>query len=216
MKCTKSTRPITLTNEYGEIEGFILTTYILRIFALCLGLFFCVSIASHAMSGAPSDEIKWQYSQKAKIIKHLVEIVEWPNFEAKGMRICTIGSFPYDKELQNLDGTTVNKHKIEIVKISDALKTDQNCQIIYIGKSELKNASKIIEAYTKKPVLLISDVGEFAEQGGNMNFVMLSANAVGLTVNLDRMEQSNLKIDMKEFQQFTIFPEEQEINKLLK
>jgi hypothetical protein len=132
------------------------------------------------------------------------------------MRICTIGSFPYDKELKSLDGTTVRNHKVNVVKISNALKTDQNCQIIYLGKSELKNAAKIIEAYTKQPVLLISDEGNFAEQGGNMNFVMLSANAVGLTVNLERMEDSHLKIDMNEFQQFTIFPEEQEINKLLK
>ncbi len=195
-----------------------MVTYIFKKLNLLLGLFFCVCVTTNAMSGGPSDSEKWQYLQKSKIIKHLIEIVTWPNsaIQDKNVRLCVLGSFPDGDSLKNLNGTTVNGLKLNVVKISDALKPEQNCNLIYISKSELKNSSKIIEAYTKKPVLLIGDMPDFAEKGGNMNFIMLSANAVGLTVNLERMEQSNLKIDMKEFQQFTIFPEENDINLLFK
>jgi hypothetical protein len=194
-----------------------LVTYIFKKLNQVLGLCFCVCVTANAMSGGPSDSEKWQYLQKTKIIKHLVEIVVWPNsaIPDKNLHICMLGRFPDEESLNKLNGTIVNGFKLDVTKISDALKNGQNCHLIYIGNSETKNTLKIIKAFEKKPVLLLGDMSEFAEKGGNMNFVMLSANQVGLTINLERMEQSNLKIDMKEFQQFTIFPEEQDINKLL-
>lgn len=100
---------------------------------------------------------------------------------------------------------------MRVYQLKNALASGQQCHIIYLSKSQAPRFNKIIDYYEKKPILLIADIPEFADIGGNMNFIMINPKKVGLTINLERMEACHLQVNLDEFEQFTIFPKKSDL-----
>ncbi|MFI4938688.1 MAG: YfiR family protein [Candidatus Berkiellales bacterium] len=153
-------------------------------------------------------------AHKAQIIKQLLSVVEWPtgSIPNDSFNICTLGEFPSIKSITDLNGNEVKHRKIIVRQLHKISEAQNNCQLIYISTSEEKDTQKIIKAFAHKPVLLVGDMEHFAENGGSFNFTQLNKD-LALTINLNTLKDGHLVIDLKAYQQITIFPELKEINK---
>lgn len=179
---------------------------------LFLGLISFSSAQSHAnASNQPAAKNDITFTQKAKIIKYLLGSVVWPKEAIKdaSLHVCVLGKLENSKPLNELNGTTINNNKILVSKASFK-QSQSDCQLVYVQLSESNNAKDIIKAFAGKPVLLISDIGNFADMGGTMNFVETSG-IVALTVNIESVKKSNLGFNMSAYSHITVIPKPSDI-----
>jgi TRAP-type mannitol/chloroaromatic compound transport system permease large subunit len=69
-----------------------------------------------------------------------------------------------------------------------------HCHIVFISKSEVAIYKDIVAALKGQPVLTVSDMENFAEQGGMIGFVS-SDNKVKVEVNTKAVTSAGLRVD---------------------
>lgn len=156
-------------------------------------------------------ENNWAITQKSKIIKYLLTTVIWPTESIKSntLNVCLVGKFDDIKPINALNGTQINTFNIKVRK-SSLEQSKSNCQLIYISNSEKEKMKEIIQDLSQKPILLISDIANFADQGGAMNFVETN-ESVAITVNVETIKNSKLSFDMKNFSNITVIPQDSDL-----
>lgn len=185
------------------MEDFILRFINLAIFIITLLCTSTIGAQSTTDLGGSED------IQKAKIIKHLIQSVSWPKeaIAKNTLSVCILGAVP--AKYKTLDGTKINSNIIVIKNPSDYLAT-QGCQLVFIPHTEKQNSKKIITFFKNKPVLVLSDIDNFAAEGGSANFTKLN-DKLALTLNLFSLNESGLKIDLKAYTETTIIPEKKDL-----
>ncbi len=153
----------------------------------------------------------WGIGQKAKIIKYLLSTIVWPDSTVKdnALKVCMVGKFVNTKPIDELNGNVINNRKILVSKKSFK-QSQTDCQLVYISNSEKDNVNVIVKKFLGKPVLVISDIGNFADLGGSMNFVETSS-FVALTVNIETVKKSNLIFDLNAFKHITVIPKKTDL-----
>jgi hypothetical protein len=73
------------------------------------------------------------------------------------------------------------------------LRDAQQCQILFVGRSEREQASKLLAAVRDRPVLTVGDSSRFMEQGGMIEF-LLQDRRVRFDVNLPSAQRSKLRV----------------------
>jgi hypothetical protein len=68
-----------------------------------------------------------------------------------------------------------------------------DCQILFISSSEANRLSKIIEALNKNAVLTVSDIPQFSQRQGMIQFVM-EENRIRFEVNLTATQRAGLTL----------------------
>jgi hypothetical protein len=68
-----------------------------------------------------------------------------------------------------------------------------DCQILFISLSEANRFNKIIEALDKSPVLTVSDIPQFSQHRGMIQFV-LDGNRIRFEVNLTATQRAGLTL----------------------
>jgi hypothetical protein len=68
-----------------------------------------------------------------------------------------------------------------------------DCQILFISSSEAKRLNKIIEALDKSAVLTVSDIPQFSQRRGMIQFV-LEENRIRFEVNLTATQRAGLTL----------------------
>jgi hypothetical protein len=147
--------------------------------------------------GADSKE----YKLKAAFIYNFVKFISWPEDigeQSESIRIAIIGDTPFGKSFDPIVKKMVKNKKIEVAKyhnfdkVADSNSLDQY-QVIFICESESKNAKRIIKSVSGKPVLVISDVADFADLGGMIGFVERD-NKIRFEINLDVVKAVDFRI----------------------
>ena len=72
----------------------------------------------------------------------------------------------------------------------------EECQILFISRSESERVPEILSSVKNRPVLTVSDADGFANQGGMIQFVT-DKSRIRLRINLDAAEAANLTISSK-------------------
>lgn len=139
-----------------------------------------------------------EYKIKAALIYKLTKFVEWPSQAFKQsdspLEICIAGNNPFGDALNALEQRKVGKRRIEVVYHSNGMEAVKNsCHMLFLSATPGGVANKIVNALIDRPVLTISDVEHFAEQGGVMQFAS-QANRIGFIINLDSAKRAKLKI----------------------
>jgi hypothetical protein len=142
-----------------------------------------------------------EYQVKAAFIYNFIKFVTWPedtDKQAEFVKIAIIGKDPFGNKFKPIVKKRVKNKKIELIKypafdkIADSNSLDR-CQVIFICKSETKNAQKIIKSVAGKPILVISEIDKFADLNGMIGFVKKD-NKIRFEINLDASKLANLKI----------------------
>ncbi len=167
--------------------------------ALRLGTWFTCLLLLHPFLVPPAqaepDNKPTQYEVEAAYLFNFGKFVGWPA-AAQGdssFLICVLGDDPFgdvlDRALvsETLRGRPVQDKRI--ARPQDAT----GCSILYISSSESGRLNKILSVIQGAPVLTVSDIPDFVQQGGMIQFVLRDGR-VRFEVNLTPAQRNGLSM----------------------
>ncbi len=136
-----------------------------------------------------------EYEVKAAYLYNFGKFVRWPSASAGGggFLICVLGKNPFGTSLnatvrgESIDGKPLAVHYIESVGEASG------CRILFISNSEAHRVEDILAEIEKRPVLTVSDIPDFANLGGHIEFVQIGEK-IRFKVNLPAAEKSGLTL----------------------
>jgi YfiR/HmsC-like len=141
-----------------------------------------------------------EYQFKADSLFNLLKFVEWPENASAGARtkwvIGVVGSTPVTYELVRMvAGKTIlgRELKIEAVQSADGMRA---CHVLFISASERKRLPSILAGVRGYSVLTVSDMDNFVESGGMVQFVMADER-VRMMIDVGAATGTRLKISAK-------------------
>ena len=141
-----------------------------------------------------------EYQFKASSLFNLLKFVEWPGdatVDAHGKWVVGVaGSTPVTYELVRMvAGKTIlgRELKINTVQSAEGMRA---CNVLFISASERKRLPTILAALRGSSVLTVSDMDNFVESGGMVQFVMAD-DRVRMTIDVGAASSAHLKISAK-------------------
>jgi hypothetical protein len=163
-------------------------------FALACGCFCSVSAQP-----APSD-ISLEYAVKATYLYKLAPFIDWPpdafaSAEAP-FTICVVGDDPFDDFLERaVAGRGFGTHPFVVHKL-DALDTDSDCRIAFIGHLRSQSLGEALAAVQGQPVLTVTDSNTDANVGSIMRFV-IEGGRVRFDIDAKAAARNHLSVSSK-------------------
>jgi hypothetical protein len=138
-----------------------------------------------------------EYQLKAAFLFNFAQFVKWPTaaFTNAGepFYIGILGDDPFGPALdETVQGATIANHKL-VVRRARSLEGLQDCQMIFICKSEQGHLPQILSQLDSRPILSVSEIDSFAKAGGVIDFY-LRAGKVRFEINPNAAQQKGLKI----------------------
>lgn len=145
-----------------------------------------------AQNSKPTD-----FQVKAAYLYNFGRFVEWPTqiaaMSGDAFTVCVLGQDPFGSTLDaTLAGERIGGKRVVARRISGPQEAG-NCQILFLKLTEDDRVIKIIESVNKKGVLTVSDMPQFVERGGMIQFV-LEGNRVRFEVNLTATQHAGLTL----------------------
>jgi len=148
-----------------------------------------------AGSGLVCSDVSREYELKAAYLLNFARFIYWPQNAFKDdpdtFYICVYGINPFGDNLDWMSDKKINKKHVKFVYVSD-FKYAESCHIVYIGKSDKKEYLSLIDTYSKKTVLTVSDIEGFSESGGMIGFVRVE-NKMKFEINVNKSTESGIK-----------------------
>ena len=133
-----------------------------------------------------------EYSVKAAYLVNFGKFAKWPS-EPSTFSICVIGKDPFGGSLERIvSGEAIGGRPIVVRDVSAMRKID-DCQILFIGNSERARLGPILASVQGQSVLTVSDIPEFLERGGMIQFEIVD-NRVRFSINLRQAREAKLNI----------------------
>lgn len=161
-----------------------LTHGFLAVLLLSLGT--CLIPTAHA------DE-ELEAKVKAAYLFHLVKFVDWPGLPPDEVRICVYGSKTMAAMLGELSDRQLKDRALKIA--ADDPSDLSRCQVMFIGRAE-KKWRNLLEKAAGMPVLTVSDLEDFASQGGMVGFYS-AGGKIKLEINPATAQNAELKLSSK-------------------
>jgi hypothetical protein len=134
---------------------------------------------------------------KAAYLYNLAKFAQAPAWETMApgapVRFCILGQHPFGDALEGLTGKKVRNRPVAL----DFMRTAgpaSDCHVLFIGGSEAERARRLLQSLRDMPVLTVSDIRGFADEGGMIGLVVKdrrlrfeinlgAARAAGLTLS---------------------------------
>jgi hypothetical protein len=138
-----------------------------------------------------------EYQIKAAFLFNFVQFVKWPPdaFGSPDAPLCigVLGDDPFDGSLEDtISDEAVDGHKLVVMR-SHNLDDLRNCQMIFVARSEQPQTGQILAVVSARPVLTVSEIDHFAQDGGDIDFY-LSNGKIRFEINPDAARHVGLKI----------------------
>jgi len=136
-----------------------------------------------------------EYQVKAVYLFNFGKFIEWPPDAAKreSFDICVLGHDPFGSVLEStLAGEKIGNLQALARRIS-SVREATNCEILFISSSESARIKQILGSIEKRGVLTVSDLPDFTNGGGMIQFVVQD-NKIRFAVNLTAAEKAGLTI----------------------
>jgi hypothetical protein len=139
------------------------------------------------------------YEQKIKagLVYNFLKYTTWPESslsdDKKNLRVCLYGGDPFDGYLYPIEGRTAQKHIITIQQV-DKISAAQNCHLVFIHRAENASLPQILSALSNRAILTISDITNFTELGGMVEFTTQEDHRIHLYVNKKSIEKAGLTV----------------------
>lgn len=136
---------------------------------------------------------------RAAFIYNFTKFTSWPDNTVRKqdspLFICTIGKDQLVNALTKLNNIKIQEHKVVIRSLKNRNYTD-NCNVLYVASSEKKFLNKIIRVNRGKPILTISGIRNFAQDGGVIEFFR-EKGKTRFIINLDAATNAGLEISSR-------------------
>jgi hypothetical protein len=141
-----------------------------------------------------------EFFVKAAFLYNFARLTEWPADTFKNdtdpVRLCLIGKDPFNDALRTIQNKKIKEHPLLIQRSID-LDNIAQCHILFISRSEENNILSILSSVKQHPILTISELPDFAEQGGHIRFFLSDEEKINLEINLGSINQAGLKISSR-------------------
>ena len=148
-------------------------------------------------ANADHGDVTPEYKLKAALLYKLTKFVEWPITDNQQRNntfsMCVLGENVFGDALQPLQKRKVRNMPIEVDFYSQSHSIDKPCHLLFVSDSKSAFVKKIINKFEHHSTLTISDIPQFAEQGGMVGFTR-GSKKIGFKINLDRAKQAKLSI----------------------
>jgi hypothetical protein len=146
---------------------------------------------------ARADDNK-EYLVKAAFIYNFVKFIQWPGDLAIGKKtnidVCVVGDGPLLSTINVFKAASTAKLSLSLVEEKNWRNAPSHCHILFIGDSEEGNVAEIVAGLKGQPILTVSDIDHFAENGGMIGFTT-SDNKIKLIVNTRSTAAAGMKVD---------------------
>lgn len=164
-----------------------------RVRSLTLAPILCalfVSLSVLAQQAKPSE-----YQVKAAYVYNFGKFAKWPAGAAANrggaFTICVLGDDPFGSVLQsNLAGESIGGKPVAVKRVPTA-QDAAICHILFLSKAQEAKLKEILAALGQASVLTVSDIPEFAQRGGMIEFV-LQGDRVRFEINRANAEVAGL------------------------
>ncbi|HZR20379.1 MAG TPA: YfiR family protein [Verrucomicrobiae bacterium] len=141
-----------------------------------------------------------EYQLKAAFLYNFTKFVDWPPkaflVPDAPIVIGIVGDDPFGNEIDDLvRGEVVRDHAL-IVKRIPPDGDLRSCHVLFISRSEKERLPALLSQLKESPVLTVSDMDRFGEQGGIINLV-LENKAVKIEINPTAAERAGLQVSAK-------------------
>jgi hypothetical protein len=142
-----------------------------------------------------ADDAYNEYHIKAAFLYNLTLMIKWPDERTEAsisepLVVCTLGQDLFGKLLDAIQESTVRDRHL-ILKRNIELDQSKSCHVLFIVQSEQDNIDKILNYIKGLPILTVSEIPQFANNGGMINMVK-RRNRVKLEINLKMLKQEQL------------------------
>jgi YfiR/HmsC-like len=138
-----------------------------------------------------------EFEVKATYLYNFARFVEWPTTAAAAksdsFAICVLGQDPFGPALDAIvAGETIGGKAVLVKRV---LKPQEavSCGVLYISSSEETRLREVLAGLDKAAVLTVSDIPQFSQRGGMIQFVQES-NKIRFEVNLASAEGAGLTL----------------------
>jgi len=157
--------------------------------------------AGTAMPLSAQTDISREYQVKAAFLFNFAHFITWPADTFANPNspfvIGVLGNDPFGEFLDDtVRGEKIDQHPLVIRRLQ-TIDEAKACQILFVSHSEEKHVATILDRVRGAPVLTVSDVKDFCEKGGTIDFVTTAQNKVHFRINLAASKDSGLTISSK-------------------
>ena len=148
-------------------------------------------------AAAEAAEPPTEYQVKAAFLFHFARLTDWPP-EALGddrpFVIAVVGRDPFGDVLdRTMAGQSAHGRPIHVRRYASLDELREPPQIVFVSAPRAA-VTRVLARFQDTPVLTVSDVAGFAEQGGIVGFRLTSENNVRFDVNLAAAETHGVRI----------------------
>ncbi len=141
---------------------------------------------SAAQTAAPTQD-----DVEAAYLYNFAKFVTWPTTKSNVLNVCILGTDPFGATLdQIVAGEAIDGRHLAVLRLVDEHSV-RSCAILFIGESESTHLERDLAAVAQLPILTVSDIPGFMENGGTIRFV-LQENRVRFEVNLNAAQRSRI------------------------
>ncbi len=137
-----------------------------------------------------------EYALKAGFLSNFINFIAWPAPPVEQVNLCVVGENPFDDKLDVLveKNNALGKQKKVKVTYNNHLDAVERCHLVYISGSEQSHVAAILERLAPYPVVTVSSIPGFAEQGGQIEFTTEDSR-VRFHINHKIMKEKNINPD---------------------
>jgi len=146
-----------------------------------------------------------EYYVKARIIRLLLDYVEWPAKDAsRPIVVGVLEPSPFEGFLEQALSKVVIKGRSVQLRSLRGLSQIGNCDVVFIPEASEENLDRILGFLRGKTVLTVGDTPGYARRGVLVNMALLEERT-HLEINMARMRSSGLTISPHVLKSATLY-----------
>lgn len=163
------------------------------VFTFCMALLFFISGYPCSVHAENSNI---EYKLKAAFILNFSKFTSWPDSafseNSEMFEVCVVGEDQFGDTIVGLESKKINGRDVQInyFNLKENIKP---CHAVFISKSEKKNIQQILHSIDGLPILTISDIENFSEQGGMFEFIT-SEKKLSFIINNQKATSNGLQV----------------------
>ena len=162
------------------------------VFGVLCAVLAVLALGNHGVSQAQMEE----HEAKAAFVLKLINFVEFPSGGQNSLVIGTIGADETGDALAKLaSGKSVNGKSVVVKRLAPDADL-KGVDVLYIGASQAKNLTSLLEHARGSNALTVGETDGFDQHGGIVN-LMISDGRIRLEVNPHAAERAHLQISSR-------------------
>lgn len=153
--------------------------------------------SSYSQANSPNSA---EYKFKAVYLFNFLKFIEWPHSAFAHVRspfvIGIFGDNPFGGSLaEAVSGEQIGGRGV-VVRRFNQLDSAKDCHVLFVSASEESRMGPIVAALRSKPVVLVSDIEEFAANGGTIEFYIQNKK-LRFAINESAAARSGVKLSSR-------------------